>query len=202
MNDFLARVRRLSDAAWALRRACPAPKPLPFALALFSDDRRGPDILGMAKALPPVPQIPPLAVIFRHDSLTPDARRHLAMAVRDMVQARGHLFVMARSDLPGADGCHAITSMGRVRTWPVHNGQERMVAARAGADAGFISPVFATRSHPGARGLGPARAIALAARAPFACLALGGMTTQSARRLQGTPFQGFGAIGAFGSGQP
>ena len=63
----------------------------------------------------------------------------------------------------------------------------------------MISPVFATASHPGAAGLGQLRFAALAtaaARRGLQVHALGGMSEDGMRRLQGLPLAGFAAIGS------
>ncbi len=197
MTDFEARVRRLSAAAWALRAAAPVRADLPpFALAMFTDDRRGGDVAEMVAALPRVPRVPPLAVIFRHDGMVGPARMKLAEEVRLEAKSRGHFFLMARQQLVGADGTHAVSGKGLI-SWPVHSLVEAAAAKAQGAGLGFVSPIFPTQSHPGAAGLGVARASAIAARAGFPCFALGGMTPETARRLHGLPFYGLGAIGAF-----
>jgi thiamine-phosphate pyrophosphorylase len=51
------------------------------------------------------------------------------------------------------------------------------------ADAVLLSPVFPTRSHPGAAALGPARFRLMARHAQMPVVALGGMTVRTARRL-------------------
>jgi thiamine-phosphate pyrophosphorylase len=192
--DFTSRVIVLNEAAWRLRRASPRPASLPFALALFSDEHRTRDILSMAKRLPETSK--PLALVFRHDGLPSAERFRLADQVRRAVQARGHLFLMARSTLLGADGVHSAEGEG-LRTLPVHDEKEIADATLARADAAFLSPVRPTDSHPGAPALGRSRAVALAQAARIPLLALGGMDERSAGELEGTPFQGFGAIGAF-----
>ncbi len=63
----------------------------------------------------------------------------------------------------------------RLVTWPVHDHREARQARRAGADAAFVSPVFATRSHPGAPSLGKAGSMRLARTLPMVRVALGGM---------------------------
>ncbi|WP_256620189.1 thiamine phosphate synthase [Parvularcula maris] len=194
MADFTSRVIVLNEAAWRLRRAAPRPAELPFALALFSDEKRTPDILKMAEGLPDGGE--PIAVIFRHDGLPADERLRLAGEVRDVVQAKGHLFLMARRPLPGADGVHAGEGEG-LRTAPVHDEDEIVRAVMDEVDAAFLSPVYATQSHPGATPLGRSRAVALAQAARVPLLALGGMNERTAASLEGAPFQGFGAIGAF-----
>ena len=52
------------------------------------------------------------------------------------------------------------------------------------ADAVLLSPVFATRSHPGAPSLGPLRFLLMAQKAALPVIALGGMTAQRAARLR------------------
>lgn len=200
MPHLTDRVRRLSDAAWRLRRGAPTPEGSlpPFALVLFTDDRRQPDVTGLLEHLPPAGVIPPLAVLFRHDALPRDERRRVATQAMAAVHARGHLFILARGHLPGAEGIHASPDRrAAVITWPVHSIREAREAAAAGADAVFISPVFPTASHPGAPSLGPARAATLARVAGRAAFALGGMTAATSRRLVGLPFHGLGAIGAW-----
>jgi thiamine-phosphate pyrophosphorylase len=64
-----------------------------------------------------------------------------------------------------------------------HSLREIAAARRARADAIVLSPVFATRSHPGARTLGPLRLRLLAARAGLPVIALGGMNAARARRI-------------------
>jgi thiamine-phosphate pyrophosphorylase len=67
---------------------------------------------------------------------------------------------------------------------------------RLGADAVFLSPVFATASHPGAPGRGVLRWAALGRRAGRRVVALGGMDSRRARRLPGWA-AGWAAIGAW-----
>lgn len=205
MPDLRADVRRLSAAAWALRQAAPpCRKPLPpFACALFTDDRRQGNLLALLESLPAVPTIPPLAIVFRHDGVPVADRRALASVAGEVVQARGHLLLVARmTGFPGAQGLHGgrgLPRRGGIVSRPVHAIDEALAARRDRADIVFVSPVFATRSHPGAPGLGPARAGAIAAATDVPAFALGGMTVKTTRRLAGLPLYGIGAIGAFGA---
>ncbi|MFC2998921.1 thiamine phosphate synthase [Falsiroseomonas tokyonensis] len=56
-------------------------------------------------------------------------------------------------------------------------------ARRLHADCGFVSPAFATASHPGAAALGPLRWAALASGQGQAAIALGGVAPGTAGRL-------------------
>lgn len=62
-------------------------------------------------------------------------------------------------------------------------------------DAAFLSPVFATASHPGAPALSPVRAAFIAAASPVPVYALGGITARNAALLA-PAFAGIAAIGA------
>ena len=70
-----------------------------------------------------------------------------------------------------------------MRLITAHCLREITLAQRAHADAILLSPVWPTRSHPGARGLGALRFRLLAARARVPVIALGGMTRLRARSL-------------------
>jgi thiamine-phosphate pyrophosphorylase len=91
------------------------------------------------------------------------------------------------------------TAGGRVMTASAHNGAELVRAIRLGVDAVFLSPVFATASHPGAPALGPLRWGVRAASCPIPVLALGGITAASARRLPPMA-AGVGVVGAAAGG--
>jgi thiamine-phosphate pyrophosphorylase len=68
-------------------------------------------------------------------------------------------------------------------TASAHDGAQALRAAGA-ADIVFISPVFETASHPGGRGLGPARWNVLARRAGGGkAYALGGVNGKKINRL-------------------
>lgn len=197
MPQIARNVRSLSAAAWRLRAKAPtAPFALPpFALTLMTDDRRQEDVLASLDAVPSASAIPPLALIFRHDGLPQTARRALAKTAMALIHEKGHLFLMARGTLEGADGCHAYRADGII-SWPMHDARQGITAAHQ-ADIGLLSPIFPTPSHQDARTLGPARAAALAQVLPFPCFALGGITSSTAKRLHGLPFYGIGAIGAW-----
>ena len=110
-----------------------------------------------------------------------------------MAGARGHLAVLADSALTarewGADGLYgaprALYPTRRLVTLATaHSLRELAEANRARADAVLLSPAFPTRSHPGAKALGPLRFRLLAAYAATPVIALGGLTPGTARRLR------------------
>ncbi|MDF7777921.1 thiamine phosphate synthase, partial [Sphingomonas sp. AOB5] len=72
-----------------------------------------------------------------------------------------------------------------------HSRREAIAAIRRGADALFVSPVFATRSHPGAPALGRVRFGLMVQGLGVPVIALGGM---NARRMRGLPAHGYAAI--------
>lgn len=90
----------------------------------------------------------------------------------------------------GADGIYgapralAPCRAGMIRLATVHNPREIALANRLGADAMLLSPVFATRSHPGSATLGPVRFALLARLARAPVIALGGMTRRRATALK------------------
>jgi thiamine-phosphate pyrophosphorylase len=61
----------------------------------------------------------------------------------------------------------------------------------------MVSPVFPTRSHPGAPALGAARAARIGRLAGVSVVALGGMTERRWRRVAGLGFAGWAAIDAW-----
>jgi thiamine-phosphate pyrophosphorylase len=83
-------------------------------------------------------------------------------------------------------------------TSSAHGVAELVAARRGGAVLAFLSPAFATASHPGAAGLGPVRWRAQAGRAGIAVAALGGIAGGNVRRLDDRAGVAVGAIGALG----
>lgn len=162
-------------------------KPLP-RLWLITDERN--DAV-LERALAALPR--GSGVIYRHYHLPDTARLARFRALRRAARARGHVVVLADSALTarewGAEGIYGSPRAlvprraGLLHLATVHNPREIAVANRLGAHAMLLSPVFATRSHPGEASLGPVR-FRLAAR--LACapvIALGGMTPARARAL-------------------
>lgn len=84
-----------------------------------------------------------------------------------------------------------------MRSVAVHNRKELETAARVDADLVFVSPVFTTASHPGARPLGVVRFGLLVGKSPLRTIALGGLNSRSFRKLSGLKPYGWAAIDAF-----
>jgi thiamine-phosphate pyrophosphorylase len=130
--------------------------------------------------------------IYRHYHLPPAERVARWRTLLRVARARGHLAILADSALTarewGADGLYgaprALYPTSRLVTLATaHSLRELAQANRARADAVLLSPAFATRSHPGARALGPLRFRLLATRAGMPVIALGGLNPRTARRL-------------------
>lgn len=153
--------------------------PLP-RLWLMTDERQGEAFWAALERLPRG-----AGVVFRHYSLGPEARRALFGRVREAARRRGLVLLAAGRPLPGADGTHNRKNGRGIRSFSVHGPAELRAALRSGADLVFVSPVFPTRSHPGAPALGLARFASLARRSPVPVIALGGMDAARAKRLRG-----------------
>lgn len=133
-------------------------------------------------------------IVFRHHATPAAERVRLFERLRAMARRRRLILVRAgRTPMRGEDGIHGRRGRGIV-TWPVHDRREAIAAARAGAAIAFVSPVFATRSHPGASMLGPLRASLLTRGLPLTPIALGGMDPRSFRRLRSLGFAGYAGI--------
>lgn len=157
----------------------------------MTDERQG-DLLW--RALDALPR--GSGIVFRHYSLSPSARRMLFDRVKRVARRRGLMLLLAgppsRAAAWGADGAHGrfsrIGAGPMIVSRPVHDAAELRAAHHA--DIVFISPVFATRSHPGGKVLGLGGFAALLAQAPMPAIALGGLDARRAKRLL--------AMGAYG----
>lgn len=97
--------------------------------------------------------------------------------------------------LPEARRMEAAHWRVRVPHWIITSSAHslRALMGTAHLDAVFLSPVFATASHPGAVVLNPVRAALIAAHAPVPVYALGGVTARNAALLA-PAFSGIAAI--------
>jgi thiamine-phosphate pyrophosphorylase len=80
----------------------------------------------------------------------------------------------------------------------VHDPREAKAAA--GAELVFVSPLFATRSHPGAKALGMEQALLLVRMAGVPAIALGGMDEKRGNDAIRAGFHGWAAIRAWSEG--
>jgi len=170
------------------------PRALP-KIWLMTDERQGGALFDALARLPMG-----AGVIFRHHATPPAERRVLFERVRRIARRKRLVLILAGTprDAIGwrADGNHGYSPhYARVRTAPAHNARELIAAERTGADLILLSPVFATRSHPGRRALGRVRFSALAQETKRPVIALGGMNARRARSLNGN--YGWAAIDAW-----
>lgn len=133
-------------------------------------------------------------LIYRHYHLDGPERLARFRQLRRAARARRHCVVLADSALTarewGADGIYGAPRSlwprraGLLHLATAHSMAELGLAARLGADAALLSPVFPTRSHPGGGVLGAVRFRLLARQADVPVIALGGMSAARARALQ------------------
>ena len=199
MPDSLARRKLTSAAAHLNVRSGYAGQVPP--LVLMTDDDRLPDPLAAARALPRGAMI---VVRSREAS----RRSELAYALVALARQHGLIVTIANDAklavLCGADGLH-LSQVGAKHAphwralrphWFISVSAHSLRSALLNrqADAILLSPVFATRSHPGASALTPVRANAIAHALSLPIYALGGVTGRNAALLDG--FAGIAAVGA------
>ena len=122
-------------------------------------------------------------VVFRHHATAPAERALLKRRIVAVARRRGLVLV----DEACARGQP-------VRIGRAHSVREGIAARRGGAAVVFVSPVYPTRTHPGARTLGPVRAAVIARAVGVPAIALGGMDARRFGRLRALGFAGWAAI--------
>jgi thiamine-phosphate pyrophosphorylase len=159
---------------------------------LMTDERLGDALWPAIMALPRG-----AGIVFRHHATDAATRRALFMRVRAIARRRGLILIRAGATrLPGEHGVHNAAGAG-LRSAAVHSVREGIAARRQGVDLVFISPVYATRTHPGAATLGALRAATIARYVALPAIALGGMDARRFRRLHGLGFHGWAGIDAW-----
>jgi thiamine-phosphate pyrophosphorylase len=154
-------------------------------------DERIPDLIASVRRLPRGS-----GIVFRHYATPLPERSRLFRRLHRIAVARGLLIVRAGADrMPGEAGTHARRGGGFI-TWPVHDRKEAMRAVRRGADALFVSPIHATRSHTGAPGIGGRAGRRIGQGFGVPLIALGGMNARRFHRLRASGFHGWAAIDA------
>jgi thiamine-phosphate pyrophosphorylase len=170
-------------------------------LVLMTDDERLSDPLAAARRLPKGAM-----VVVR--SRQAGRRAELARAIIVLARSRG-LLVLIANDAALASRCHADglhlseSNACEASHWralrphwfiSIAAHSLRTAALSRFEDAIFLSPVFATASHPSRASITPVRANAMARAAVVPVYALGGVTARNAALLHG--FAGIAAIGA------
>jgi thiamine-phosphate pyrophosphorylase len=166
-------------------------QPLP-RLWLMTDERLGERLWDALERLPRG-----AGLVFRHYSLSAAERRRLFARVKKVARRKGLMLLVAGRPIPGADGRHGGRGRGGLRSAAVHDLAELKTAERQGVRLVFLSPVFPTRSHPGARVLGRVRFGLLAHRAGIPVIALGGVDARSGARLEALGAYGWAGIDAW-----
>jgi thiamine-phosphate pyrophosphorylase len=152
------------------------PKRLP-TLWLMTDERMGEALWSALARLPRGS-----GVVFRHFATEPVARAAIFARVSQIARRRRLTVVRAgvRRQTPNLH--------------PAHSMREAIAARRRNADMILVSPIYPTRTHPGARTLGPLRAAKIARTAGIPAIALGGMTRTRFKRMKSLGFVGWAAI--------
>ena len=164
-------------------------------ILLMTDERLGEALWPALDCLPRG-----AGVVFRHYGLPPAERRSLYERVRRVVRRRRLMLILSASPQQAAawraDGVHGRsrqrTSRPLLRSAPVHDRRELLAAGHA--DLRLVSPVFPTRSHPGAAALGPVRLGLLLGEDRGGIVALGGMTPHRGRALRSLGITRWAAI--------
>lgn len=177
------------------------PRQVSPELLLLTDERMG------ERLWPALERLPRGAgVIVRHYAMPADERRRLFGRVRAVARRRGLIVLLAGTPRDAiawrADGVHGRSPhrrSARPLVWsaPCHDRKELMAALRRDRSLRLVSPVFPTRSHPGARALGPVRLGLLLGRERDGIVALGGMDRTRARRLAPLGVHRWAAIDAW-----
>lgn len=132
------------------------------------------------------------AFVFRHYHLALTERRERFDRLSRLCRRLGHMAILSDDgELArewGAEGVYGDAARlsgaaGLLRMGTAHDAKELEAALAAGAHGIFLSPVFATASHPGSATLGEEGFNALAKRSPRPVIALGGMTAERAALL-------------------
>ena len=166
----------------------------------MTDERMGDSLFAAIEALPRG-----AGIVFRHHATSGAGRRALFEQVARMARRKHLVLIRAGAERlgrgeAGVHGKGRLTGPG-LRTWPAHSRAQAIAGKRAGADVLFVSPIHPTRSHPGAKALGPLRAAGIGQGLGLTIIALGGMDSHRFLRLRGLGFQGWAAIDAWLPGQ-
>ena len=166
---------------------------------LMTDERMGDRLWEAIDRLP----IGDGGVVVRHYGLPPGERTLLAERVAETCRRRGLLLAVAKDmDLAGRLGAGLVHHPDNVTdglpfSRPVHSLAEVESARAEGAALVFVSPIHATRSHPGATPLSRDLAKKIVRAAGCPAIALGGMDARNFARAEKDGFYGWAAIDAW-----
>ncbi len=171
----------------------------------MTDDERLPDPLAAVRALPRGSMV----VVRDRDN---DQHEKLSRDLLKLARKNGLAILVAADPLMaaklGADGIHLPEICAKEATYwrarfpammlttSAHSARAVMLAGMLPVDAIFLSPVFATKSHPGGTTLTALRANIIARASGKPVYALGGIDVRNARLLARDAFNGIAAIGA------
>jgi thiamine-phosphate pyrophosphorylase len=199
-EGFAARADKLAAAALSLKRQSGVTAP--FSLAFLTDQKRAPQALEIAGALPRGAAV--ILRDYRHKN-----RSTLAARLKSICAQRG-VFLLIGADLAlaehiAADGVHFPSwydgarnvPPGAIKTTACHNAADIGGVNEEEIDVVLLSPAFPTASHLGAPALGVENFRKLASKSPRQVLALGGVNENNADQLGGANVAGIAAIGAF-----
>jgi len=147
-------------------------------------------------------------IIFRHYHLQDTVRAERFAILKRLARKYNHLVLLA--DHPalarkwGADGVHGRhwrrrETIGLLHSAPVHNEKEIQQAQLNGTDIFFLSPVFATRSHPEAKPLRMLQLRRLSSLCGKPVILLGGMNRKRFMSVRHLGAHGWAAIDALSS---
>ena len=160
---------------------------------MMTDERMGE---GLWAALHRLPR--GAGVVFRHYGLPPAERKRAYARVARIAGKRRLLLVRAGPRVGREGGVHGADRRDRgLRTASAHSRPEAVRAIRDGAQLLFVSPVFATRSHPGARTLGRTRLGLMIRGLGVPVVALGGLDERRFAGLRGLGIFGWAGIDAW-----
>ena len=163
---------------------------------LMTDERMGDRLWGAVARLPDG-----AGIVFRHYSLPSEARTAMAARLAAVAEQRGITLAVARdgelAKRLGAKLVHnpAPRDSGLSFSVSLHSVEEANAAK--GAALAFVSPVFATSSHPERKPLGPTGAGEIARAAGVPAIALGGMDALKFAQLEHEGFYGWAGIDAW-----
>jgi len=142
-------------------------------------------------------------IIFRHHATHPERRAVIGRRVADMAHRRGLVLGVAGDAVLARElGARLVhnpreTTLGMPFSRSVHDEGEAAAAKADVATLAFVSPVYPTRSHPGAGALGEQGAAQLAMLVGVPAYALGGVDPSRQHRLRKLGFAGWAGIDAW-----